>query len=38
VGWKAYDAMSRIEKKMYWAVREETMLHELPWPEIDCSG
>ncbi|WP_134739274.1 hypothetical protein [Nocardioides sp. 503] len=35
MGWKTYDAMSRIEKKMYWAVREETMLQELPWPEID---
>lgn len=38
MGWKAYDAMSRIEKKMYWAVREEAMLHELPWPEIDGPG
>ncbi|MEQ4210169.1 hypothetical protein [Actinopolymorpha sp. B9G3] len=38
MGWKAYEAMSRIEKKMYWAVREETMLHELPWPEVDSPG
>jgi hypothetical protein len=30
--------MSRIERKMYWAVREETMLHELPWPEVDAPG
>lgn len=38
MGWKPYDAMSRIEKKMYRAVREEAMLHELPWPEIDDPG
>lgn len=38
MGWEPYDAMSRIEKKMYLAVREEAMLHALPWPEIDDPG
>lgn len=32
---KSYDEMSRLEQKMFWAVREETMLHELPLPEVD---
>lgn len=33
MGWRAKDAMSPVERKMYWAVREETMLHELPLEE-----
>lgn len=27
--------MSRLEQKMFWAVRESTMLHELPLREVD---
>jgi hypothetical protein len=38
VRWKPYDEMSRLEQKMFWAVREETMLHELPMPEVDDPG
>ena len=30
--------MSRLEQKMFWALREETMLHELPLPEVDSPG
>jgi chloramphenicol 3-O-phosphotransferase len=36
--WRPYDEMSRLEQKMFWAVRESTMLHELPLPEVDDSG
>lgn len=36
--WKTYDEMSRLEQKMFWAVRESTMLHELPMPEVDNPG
>jgi hypothetical protein len=38
MSWKPYDQMSRLEKKMFWAVREATMLHELPLPEVDAPG
>ena len=38
VRWKPYEEMSRLEQKMFWAVREETMLHELPLPEVDGPG
>lgn len=38
VHWKPYDQMSRLEQKMFWAVRESTMLHELPLPEVDSPG
>ena len=38
VRWKPYDQMSRLEQKMFWAVRESTMLHELPLPEGDDPG
>lgn len=30
--------MSRLEHKMFWAVRESTMLHELPLLEVDDPG
>src|SRR4051794_26272372 len=30
--------MTRLEQKMFWAVRESTMLHELPLPEVDDPG
>lgn len=35
MAWKRYQEMSRIEQKLYWAVREESTLHEVPLPEID---
>ena len=31
--WPAFDDMSRVELKMYWAVREEATLRELPLEE-----
>lgn len=31
--WRPYQEMNALERKMYWAVREETMLHELPVEE-----
>lgn len=36
--WMPYDQMSRLEQKMFWAVRESAMLHELPLPEVDDPG
>jgi hypothetical protein len=36
--WMPYDQMSRLEQKMFWAVRESAMLHELPVPEVDNPG
>lgn len=38
VGWTPYDQMSRLEQKMYWAVRESAMLHEVPGLEVDDPG
>ena len=38
VHWKSYDEMSRLEQKMFWAVRESAMLQELPMPEVDSPG
>lgn len=38
VPWKPYDDMTRLEQKMFWAVRESAMLHELPMPEVDDPG
>jgi len=35
---KPYDQMSRLEQKMFWAVRESTMLRELAMPEVDSPG
>jgi hypothetical protein len=33
MGWRPYQEMDALERKMYWAVREETMLHQLPAEE-----
>lgn len=38
VRWKSDDEMSRLEQKMFWAGREEAMLHQLPLPEVDSPG
>ena len=38
VRWRSYEEMSRLEQKMFWAVREEAMLHDLPVPEVDDPG
>ena len=38
VCWKPYEQMSRLEQKMFWAVRESAMLHELPRAEVDNPG
>ncbi|KRC46537.1 MULTISPECIES: hypothetical protein [unclassified Nocardioides] len=35
---KPYDEMTRLEQKMFWAVREGAMLHELPMSEVDNPG
>lgn len=31
--WKSLQEMSAVERKMYWAVRETAMLHEVPLEE-----
>lgn len=33
--WQSVEAMNAIQRKMYWAVREQALLHEVPWREVN---